>query len=160
MAEDAASRAIDLASGKGHEYLLCQLHQILGRVYGSNGEKEKAIHHFETAIRIASPFNWHDILFWTHYSLALLFLDKDEFDDASTHITRAKKHAVNDAYQLGSAVESQAKVWYRQRSLEDAKTEALHALQIYESLWLEKDVARCRNLLQKVKRAKESGKLV
>jgi hypothetical protein len=47
----------------------------------------------------------------------------------------------------------QAQVWYRELKLEDAKSEASDALQIYEKLGLAKDVRDCRHILQKVEEA-------
>jgi tetratricopeptide (TPR) repeat protein len=78
-------------------------------IYHSKGEREKAIYHFEAALGIASSFNWHDQLFWIHYSLAELFLDEGRFDDAHAHVERAKSHAVDNAYYLGRAMELQAR---------------------------------------------------
>jgi tetratricopeptide (TPR) repeat protein len=152
-AMDVASRAIDLAPEKGHELLVCRLHRVLGSVYRFKREKKKAIHHFEMAIRIASPFNWHNDLFWIHFGLVKLFRDEGEFDDANVHTERLKFHAVNDTYKLGRAMSMQADVWYRQLRLEEAKSEALHALEIYENLGAAKAVGECRDLLQEIERA-------
>jgi tetratricopeptide (TPR) repeat protein len=154
-AEKAASRAIDLVPEKGQEYLVCTLHRILGKINRSRGEKEKALHHFETSLRIASPFNWRHMLFWTHYSLAQLFGDRSELDDESSHIERAKSHAVDGAmqYELGRAMQMRAEVWYRQLRFEDAKLEALDAVQVCEKLGDEEGVRICRSLLQEVERA-------
>jgi tetratricopeptide (TPR) repeat protein len=152
-AEDTASRAIDLLTGKSQETIVCQLHRILGLIHRSKGEKTKAIHHFETAIGIASHFNWHDELFWIHYSLAELFLYENEFDSASTSAERAKSHAVDNAYKLGRAIHLQARVWYWQGRLEDAKSEASHALEIYEKLGAARDAEFCRELLLMIEQA-------
>jgi tetratricopeptide (TPR) repeat protein len=152
-AEDVASSAIDLALEKGQELLLCRLHRVIGNVYRSKGEKAKAIHHLETAIGIASPFNWHDDLFWIHFGLALLFRDEGEFDDANVHTERLKFHAVNDTYKLGRGMEMQAGVWYRQLRLEEAKSEVSHALEILENLGAARNVEFCRDLLQRIERA-------
>jgi tetratricopeptide (TPR) repeat protein len=154
-AEKAASRAIDLVQEKGQEFLFCDLHQVLGMINGSKGEKEKALHHFKTVIRIASPFNWHYVLFWIHYSLAELFGDGKGLDDERAHIEQAKSHAIDGAmqYELGRAMERQAKVWIRQRRFEDAKSEALDAIQIYERLGLAEDVRDCHHILQNVEQA-------
>ena len=146
-AEEAATRAIDLVSGKGQEFYACQLHRTLGQICGSKGDKKNAIHHFETALGIASSFNWCDLLFWIHYGLAYLFLEEDGFYDASTHIERAKTNAVNDAYHLGRARDLQARVWHRQRRLEDAKSEASQALEIFESLGAAGDQRDCGDFL-------------
>jgi tetratricopeptide (TPR) repeat protein len=61
---------------KGQEFQVCQSHRVLGRIYRSKGEREKAIHHFETALGIASNFNWRDQLFWNHYSWHSCFATK------------------------------------------------------------------------------------
>jgi tetratricopeptide (TPR) repeat protein len=152
-AEDVASRAIGLVAEKGQEFLVCRLHRVLAKVSHSKGEKEKSIHHFETAIEIASPFDWHDELFWTHYGLVLLFHEEGEFDDANAHIEQAKSHAVNDAYKLGRAMEMQANIWFRQLKLEGAKSEVLQAFEIYEKLGAAGDAGDCRELLQEIEQA-------
>ena len=107
-AEKTAFRAIDLGSGKGQEFQVYQLHQILGDIYGSKGEREKAIHHLETALAIASPPNWHQALFWIHDALTELFYNEKQFEDAQVHVERAKSHVVNSAYELGRATLMQA----------------------------------------------------
>ena len=152
-AEKAASRAINLIEGKGQEYLLCSLYRLLGTTHRRKGDKKKAIHHFKTVLGIASTRNWHDQLFWANHELASLFKGEREFDDANSHIERAKLCVVNDARRLGRAMELQAGVWYLQLRLEDAKLEALHALEIYEKLGAARDARFCRDLLQKIERA-------
>jgi tetratricopeptide (TPR) repeat protein len=152
-AEDAASRAIDLLPEKGEEFRLCRLHRVRGKVHQSRGEREKAVHHFKTALGIASPFNWPDELFWNNYLLADLFRKEGEFDVANTHIEQAKSSAVHSPYKLGYAMEMQASVWNQQRRFEDAKSEALLALAIYEKLGAAGDVKGCRSLLQRIERA-------
>ena len=147
-AEDAVLRKIDLLPEKGQEYRVCQSHRLLGRIYRSKGAKRKAIHHFETALGIASPFDWHDQLFWIHRSMALLFSDEYEFNNANIHIKQAKLHAADSPYNLGHGMKSQARIWYKQGRLEDARSEVLCALEIYESLGALRDVGACRKLLQ------------
>jgi tetratricopeptide (TPR) repeat protein len=149
-AEDAASRAIDLLTGKGRETVICQLHRILGQTYHSKGEKTKAIRHFETALGIASPFNWSEELCWTHYDMADLFRDENEFDEANTHIELAKSHAADNPYNLGSVMYMQAKIWYRQGRVEEAKMEVLQAIEIFEKLGAARDVGFCRSLLRQL----------
>ena len=154
-AENAASCAIDLIVEQDQGFLVSQLHRVLGKISYSRSRREKAIHHFETALGIASPPNWHDELFWIHYSLAELFGNEEEFDDANVHIERAKSHAIDDPYKLGRAMVIQANVWCLQLRLEDAKSEAEHALETYEKSGAVYDAGVCRDLLQAVERAME-----
>jgi len=149
-AEEAVSRGIGLFPEKGEEYRVCQSHRVLGGIYQSKGETEKAIHHYEVALGIAPSFDWHRQLFWVHYQLAWLFRDAGRFDDANTHIERAKSHTVNSTLNLGRATEMQARVWYEQRRLEEARSEALHAADIYEKLGAARQMQRCRMLLQDI----------
>ena len=152
-AENAASRAINLATAEGQEHQVTLLHRTLGKILQSKGETKKAIDHFEAAINISSRHNWQDGLFWSHFDLAVLFRNEDKFDEACAHIEQAKSHAANDAYQLGHAMDTQASIWYLQLRLEEAKSEALHALEIYDRLGATGNVGRCKELLQKVEQA-------
>jgi tetratricopeptide (TPR) repeat protein len=155
-AENAASRAIDLLPEKGREYMVVSLQRILTKVSCSKHRKEKAFHHFNTAIGIASPRNWHDQLFWIHLDMALFFRDEREYDVANTQIERAKLHAIDDAYRLGRAMDLQAEVWYSQHKLKDAKSEALHALENLEKCGAAPDAECCRAHLRKVEKAMKS----
>ena len=152
-AEEAAFRAIDLVPEKGQEFLICNLHRVLGQAHRYKGEKEKAIRDYKSALEIASPFNWHSELFWAHFSLAQLFREESEFSDANFHLELAKSHAVHNAHRLGRAMHLQAYIWCRQSRFEAAKLEALHALEIFEKLGVSKQVGECRGLLQTVERA-------
>jgi len=150
-AEEAASRAIVLIPEEGHQSLVYGSHRILGKIYQSKGEREKAIHHFEIALEIASSFDWHDRLFWVHYSLVELFLDENRFDDAHAHAEQAKSHTANNAYCLGRAMELQARVWYKQRRLEEAGSEASRAADVFEKLGAAQDLEKCRGRLRLIK---------
>ena len=152
-AEEVASNAINTVSKEGSEFLICQLHRVLGDICGSKGEKEKAIHHFETVLRIASTFDWHDELFWTHHHLAELFSNEEELDRANTHTEQAKSYAVDGTYYRGRVMKLQADIWYRQGRFEDAKSEASYALEVYERLGASKDAEDCSGFLQELERA-------
>ena len=147
-AEATASRLLVLIPEKGQELLVCKSHRTLGLIAESKGENEKAIHHFKTALGIALPFDWHGILFWSHYDLACLFRDEGGFDNANAHLEQARLYTVDNMYYLGCATEMQARVWRQQHRVEEAKSEALRALEIYEKLGNTKDVGRCEKLLQ------------
>ena len=154
-AETVASHAMNLVSEESHGFILSHLHRILGKVYHSKGDKGKAIHHFETAIRIASPSGWSDALFWSHFGLTLLFGDEGEFDNANTHIELAKPYAANDVFLLGRAMKLQAEVWHQEHRFEEAKSEVLCALEAFEKLGAVRDAETCKELLQEIERALE-----
>ena len=149
-AEEVVSRGVDLLPEEGQEFRLCQSHQILGRTYRSMGKRDKAIHHLETALGIAFPFNWHHHLFWINFSLAVLFLDEDGLEDAHAHIKQAKPHALNDVYKLGRAVLLEAEIWYQQNSLKEATKEVSGAIEIFEKLGAANMLEACRDLLKKI----------
>ena len=152
-AEGIAFQAIDLLSETYDRFRVCQCHRILGDVYRSKAQPEKAVNHFETALQIASFFDWQDELFWVHYGLAQLFAEQDGFDNAHTHIERAKSHAVNDPYCLGRGMGLQARFWYREHKFDDARSEALRAADIYEKLGAAKDLEDCRSILWHINEA-------
>ena len=149
-AEEAASRGINLLPEKGEQFLACRGHRVLGDISRSKGNIEKAVYHYEVALGIASPFNWHDQLFWVHYSLADLFLGEGRFDDVQAHIEHAKSHTVNDPYNLGHAMNLQARSWYDQRMFEEARFEALRALDVFAKLGAAQGMETSRELLQKI----------
>ena len=152
-AEDAASRGIALVTEQDEGHLVAKLHHVLGLIHGSKGEKEEAVHHFETALRIASPFNWRDILVGTHHDLAGLFINENELDEANAHIQQAKSHAADDPHLLGCTMYMQTRIWCRQNKLEEAKSEVSQALEIFEKLGSARNTSNCRDLLQTVERA-------
>jgi len=151
-AEEAASRAIDLLPEKGEKFLVCKCNCLLGNIYRSKGERKKAAHHLELALGIAIPFNWLNLLFWIRYSMTFLSSDEGRFDDAHVHVEQAKLHATNcnDAYTLARAMQRQADLWHRQHRLEEAKSEALGAIDMFEKLGAADDAEDTRRLLQKI----------
>ena len=95
-------------------------------------------------------------LYWIHYSLALLFHNEDKPDDAHPHIEQAKLLSGSNTYDLGRMVGLQGRVYYQQGKLEDARSSALHALEIFEKLGASGGVDECRDLLQSIKGATHS----
>ena len=147
-AEAAALRSIDLLPDE--QFLACQVHHVLGEICRSKGEAEKAIEHYEIALRIADSFDWGHQQSRIFYSLAELFCDQGRLDGAHAHVERAKLHAAGDLYYLGRAMELQAMFWYEQGRLEEARSEVSRAADVYEKLGAAKDVEDCRNLLQDI----------
>jgi tetratricopeptide (TPR) repeat protein len=149
-AEEATLHAINLFPEEGEQFRRCECHRTLGNIYQDKGETGKAVHHYELAIEIASPSGWHDLLFWIHYSLVWLFLGERRFDDAQAHIKHARLHTIDSTLHLAHAMMLQAYVWYKQHRLEEAKSEALLAADIYKKLGFAKGMGDCRWLLRDI----------
>ena len=92
-AENTEFRATDCVPERGKEFLVRQSCRLFGLICQPKGEDEKVIHHFEMAIGIAPPFNWHGQLFWNYFNLAWLSRDKGGFSGADAHIGRTKAYA-------------------------------------------------------------------
>jgi tetratricopeptide (TPR) repeat protein len=146
--ERVALQVVDCFLYKGEQYSVCHCYRILGEMCHSKGETERAISHLNTALGIASSFNWDYQLFWIHRGLAVVFADKGCFDNAHTHIEHAKPHAINNAYQQAWAAHEQALIWYRQQRFTEARSTALHAADVYERLGTTNGVNNRRALLQ------------
>ena len=86
----------------------------------------------------------------------MLFRDEDKFDDAHVHIERAKLHTFDNTYRLGHVIELQARVWHRQHRLEETKSEALHAADVYEKIGATKNVEDCRSLFRYIEKGLNS----
>ena len=107
-----------ISSRREVKNIFSDIPRVLGKIYRSKRMKEKSIHHFETTLRIASPFNWYNVLFWIHHAMAELFHNGAEFDGANAYTQRAKSHAIE-----GTLAHS---AWYQQRRLGEAKLEVSH----------------------------------
>jgi len=162
-AEEAASRAMNLLPETADQSFVCNSHQILGLIYRSKGEIEKAVHHLEAALGIASSFDWHGQLFDIHFSLAMLFCDEGRLDSAHVHAERTKFYAVNNPYSLGKAMIQQAAVWWRQCKLEEARSEVLRAAEIFEKLGYSWGMKVCGEILEHIEKGRsgpvDSGQL-
>ena len=149
-AGEAMSRVIKLLPEKGDEFHVCEAHRTLGEIHCSKNERGEAIRHYKTALAIASHFNWSPQLFWIHHDLAKLFRNEGRFNDAHTHIEQAKSHAENLPYYAGRAAVEQAHIYHQQQSLENATSQALFALEIFEKFGALRDVELCKDLLREV----------
>ena len=137
-------------SDKDKQFIVCRCHHLLGDIYTTKGEMEEAVNHLETAHGIAASFNWPTEQYWIHRSLAILFFSKNRFDDTHTHVEHAKSHTINNPYLLGCMMELQAWFWYKQCKFDEAKSEALCAIDVFEKVGAVEGVERCRVILQNV----------
>ena len=149
-AEKVATRALNLLPEKGQEFIACKSHRILGDISLSRGEREKAIRHFEEALRIAPPFSWHNHVIWIHHSLALLFFGEGKFDQVESHIKQAESHAAGSVYFMGRTVLLRAWIFYRQGRLAEATSECSRALKAFRDLGATKGREICEGLLQNI----------
>jgi len=147
-AEEVASRAINLLPKKGNQFLLSRCHRSLAAMHWSKGDIEKAILHSETALGIASFWGWYNHLHRDHYFLATLFCTQGRFDDANAHVELANSHTVNNPFELALSMYLQAGIWLQQFKFEQAKSKALHAVEIFEKLGAVQDLETCRQLLR------------
>ena len=146
-AQEAVSQAINLLPGKGEEFIVCQCYALLGQIHQSEGEMDTALAHFETALRITSPFNWHNQRSGIHHYLAELLSEQGKFNEANGHIEHAKLHAANNIYSLGCTIYLQAEIWYKEQRFGEAKSEVLHAVAIFEELGAAEMLGGCEELL-------------
>ena len=139
--------------------MVCNCYPLLGEIYQSQGENEKAITQFEKAIGIATSFGWHDRLFWNHYSLADLSLSENKLNDAHAHVEHAKSHATDGPYNLGCAMRLQAQAWYREGRFDEAKCEALGAAEIFEKFGATRELGFCKDTVRIIETAinKQAG---
>jgi len=149
-AEEAISQGMKILLAKGDHFEVCQCHRLLGAIYSSKGKIEEAINQLKTALRIASPFSWHNEEFWIHRSLVELFIKQGRFGDAHAHIKLAKSHAANDTYLLGCVMELQARVWYKEHKFKEAKSEVLCAIDVFKKLKATQDLEKCKGILQDI----------
>lgn len=149
-AEEAASRAVDLLADGGDQFDLCRCYRVLGDVCCSKGEVEKAISHFEAALGIASSLNLEGELFLVDYSLARLYFGENKLDEAHAYVERSKSHGTDQPLRLGHAMKLQADFWFRESKFEEAKSEALRALDVYQKFGVVADMGACRELLQDI----------
>ena len=155
-AEEAASQSIDLFPERVDGSLICLCHRLLGLINSSKGEMEKAIDHFVAAFRIGSSLNLRGGQFWVHLNLAELFSNQGKFDDSYAHVEYAKSHVVDDMYLMGRAMHLQAKLWYRQGRVREARSEALYAIDAYEKVGAGmQDLGVCRDLLRSIEKEME-----
>ena len=154
-AEDIAHRAIDIVP-EGQESFICAAHQFLGLTYDAKGRSEEAIHHLETGLKIASTFNRLDLLPGIREALAEVLLGEGRLNDANAQVEQIKLGAADNLYFLGRAMGVQSSIWYRQGRFEDAKSEVLRALEIFENLGSAEDVEWHKNMLLRIEAATES----
>ena len=139
-------RWVDL--GKSERLQACRYYFLLDDMCTCKGERKTAIEHFKTALGIASSCNWRDQAFWIHHRLAVLFFYEDRLDEAYAHVEHAKSHAIDDLYMMGHAMRLQAGFWYNEDRIEEARSEASRAIDVFEQFGAAQDLACCGLMLQ------------
>ena len=152
-AEQVALQVVNSLPYGGDKFEVCECHRLLGEICHAKGKTQSAIEHLETAIRIATASNWNNPLFGSHHTLAVLFFDKKEFDNAHTHIECAKSYAIDRPYLMGRAMETRAVFWYQEHKFEEAKCEALCAIDAFKKIGAMRDVENCQAFLEMIKAA-------
>ena len=143
-AEEIASHAVTLLSENSKQIIVLHCHVALGRIYHAKGSREKAIKHFEIALKIATSQNWHRDTFWVHHPLVMLFANEGRFNDANAHLEQAKLYAVNNVTHLAQVMALQAHIFFRQRRFGEAKSEGLRAMEAFEKIGDALDAESCR----------------
>ena len=149
-AKAAASQAISFFLSEGDCYQVHHCHSVLGDIHRSKDEIEKAINHYEAALKISSAFTWQDAQSLDHYHLAALFYNQNRFDDAHAQIEHTKSHATRDAYRMGCAMRLQARVWYSECKFGEAKSAALQAVAMFDRIGSAEDVEDCMVVLRHI----------
>ena len=90
-----------------------------------------------------------------HFWLAGLFYDGRIFDHAQAHVERARSHTANSTINLAYVMKMQANIWYAQHRFEEARSEALRAIDVYEKVGATECVERCRTLLRYIQEFEE-----
>ena len=131
---------------------LSRCHQVLDNIYSSKGERRKTIHYLEVALDIASSSDRLVPPLLVRHFLAQLFADEYGFDDAHTHIERATLYTLNsnDTHLLVHAMWLQAGFWYRRHRFEEARSEPLGALEVFEKLGAAVGVEGVREFLREI----------
>jgi len=147
-AEEAASRAINLASDEPMQPQVCEHHRVLGYIYRSRGEMEVAINHFKKALEIASSLNSRGVESMVLHCLVHLLLEEGRFNDAQVHLEHLKSHTADDSFDLDLVMLAQACAWYQQGKLGEAKSEFSRIIGVYEKIGVSADLlGSCRELL-------------
>ena len=149
-AEEAAFRAVNL-SGESRQSLVCEHHHILGHIYDSRGQTEAAINHHNISIEIASSLRSRGKQAWLLACLVDLLLKAGRFDEAQIQFESLKSHVVHEPFGPGLTTVIQAEFWYHQGKIEEAKSEALRAIDVCGKLGLSGYfLERSRKLLRKI----------
>ena len=85
-----------------------------------------------------------------------VFHDNKMFDDANTRVEQVELRAADNLDCLAWVIEMHSTIWHLQRKLEDAKSEALGALEIFGNLRAATGTKRCSDFLRKIEQAMEN----
>ena len=141
---------MELLPEEGQERRTCAGHRVLSDIHKSKGETTttKAVHHCEVVLGSASSFKMAREQCWVHFGPMLILSGQHKPDNAQTHVEKAKSHAA-DTYLLARATGQQARLWIRLGRVEEARPEALGALDAFERPGAADDVRFTRWLLRR-----------
>jgi len=85
----------------------------------------------------------------------MLFYYEGRLHSTQVHAERAKLHTVNDPYSLGKTMMLQAKILCQRHKLEEVRSEALRAADIFEKLGVSLGAEACGVLLEDIQKTRD-----
>ena len=149
LAEETASRAINLSPYGPCKHDHYELNHILGHGCESRGETEAAISHLEKALGIASSHDWESKQLEIRTCLLTLFLREERFDDAQVHL-EAMKLLYSDRipFFMDDLMAKQADIWLAQGRFEEAKSELSRIIGVHDGIAFSGILEEAKVLLQ------------
>ena len=123
------------------------LHGFLCEIYSCRGDTGKVIFHLEATLRVAST---RGDRFQSHCELARIYIVEGRFDDAEAHVEHAGSLAANGSSESGSLMLLRARLLRGQGKFEEARSEALRALDLVEEFGGGDHVEEVKDLLYSI----------
>ena len=148
-ADECETRAIGLIDAlmpTANPTLCAVLHTCLSRIYSGRGETEKANSHSEAALGKSTN---RGNRFSSHCTMAARYVAGGRFDEAEAHVEHARLLAANGSSEVGEVMFLRARLLRGQEKFEEARSEALCALDALEKFGGDK-AERVKDLLQTI----------
>ena len=133
-AEEATSRAVIISLDEPSKSQLREHYLILGHMCRRRGETGAANGHYMKALGIARSLNQQGEQLVTILSLVTLLVETERFDDALVHLDHLKLDVANNPRYVGVVMQAQARVLLYQGKLEEARSEMLRTIGLYEGI--------------------------